>query len=405
MTTFAQVVKIIPREMVTSIAQQWETDRYSKTLDTWTHLIMLLFAQLSGCNSLRDVVNGIRSMEGHLNHLGIEHAPSRNALSHQNATRDWRVFREIYNTLYKYLRQQLHCSREVLLPKGRAVTILDSTTVTLCLELFPWADYQQEKGAIKLHTLFSTRTLLPLDILVSEGKKADNMGAYGVFPGKRSVVVADRGYCDSELWNDWDSNGITFVVRNKKDLLYERVRENEQPDEGEQDILIDEVITLSGEKTSQNYTKPLRRIAVYKPYEQARKRRRKYEEEAGEQKQVDGEVIELMTNNMTWSAETISQLYRSRWEIETFFKLLKQYLKVTSFLGTTKNAVMCQIWAAMIAVLILRYLKSLSSVRWAMGSLINFLRITLLGTRNLYDWLARPFDMGEIPPNFKLTCT
>ena len=279
-------------------------------------------------------------MQGRIQHLGITRTPSRNALSHQNKQRSREVFRAIYMTLHKYLRQHLLFERRISLPGIKDVLLLDSSTVTLCLSLFPWAKYKQEKGALKLHALLSLMTWLPLNIHVSDGKKPDNIGAYGVFPNKRNVIVADRGYVDSELWYDWDSNGVTFVVRLKKDITFRRIKELNQPDEGEENILIDEIIKLDGEETKVKYSKELRRIAVYRPYDASRRPRRRKEGEEEEPEDVRrSQVIELITNNMEWSAGDISKLYLARWEIEPFFKFIKQRLNITTFLGTSENAV------------------------------------------------------------------
>ena len=393
---FAQIARLIPREIVNSIALKYKADRYSKGLDTWTHLMSLLLAQLADFNSLRDICNNMRGMQGRIQHLGIAHAPSRNALSHQNKERSWEVFRAIYMALQKYLGQHLLFERRISLPGIKDVLLLDSTTVTLCLSLFPWAKYQQEKGAIKLHTLLSLMTWLPLDIHVSDGKKPDNMGAYGVFPNKRHVVVADRGYVDSELWHDWDSNEVTFVVRFKKDVKFRRINEREQPESIEQNILIDEVIRLDGDETQEKYSKPLRRIAVYRPYDASRKphRREEGEEERGG-KEHDTQVIELITNNMEWEADIISRLYLARWEIETFFKLIKQRLNITTFLGVSENAVRTQIWVAMIAALLLIYLKKQCGKNWTTSGLASSVRANLMSTYDLYAWLRRQYDVAE----------
>ena len=387
---FAQIARLIPREIVNSIALKYKADRYSKGLDTWTHLMSLLLAQLADFNSLRDICNNMRGMQGRIQHLGITRAPSRNALSHQNKERSWEVFRAIYMALHKHLGQHLLFERRISLPGIRDVLLLDSTTVTLCLSLFPWAKYQQEKGAIKLHTLLSLMTWLPLNIHVSDGKKPDNMGAYGVFPRKRHVVVADRGYVDSELWHDWDSNGVVFVVRFKSDVKFRRVNELEQPDDSEQNILIDELVKLDGEETKVKYSKTLRRIAVYRPYDASRRpRRRKEGEEEPPENVRTSQVIELITNNMEWKADVISRLYLARWEIETFFKLIKQRLNITTFLGINENAVRTQIWVAMIAAMLLIYLKKQCGKNWTTSGLASSVRVNLKSTYDLFAWLRR----------------
>ena len=405
-TVFSQVIRQISRELVEIIAKRYEADKYSKGLATWVQLVSLLFVQLSRANSLRDVCNALKSMQGQLKYLGTDYTPTRNALSHQNQVRDWRVFRDIFFFLKKYLGQQIGKAREYPALREKNILLLDSSTVTLCLKLFPWANYQQEKGAIKIHTVFNARTHLPMDLAVTDGTVADNMGAYKVFPAKRSVIVADRGYNDTELWNDWDSNGHTFVVRFKGDIQYKRIKEREQPDEGEQNILIDEIIELSGREASKKYKGQLRRIAVYRPYEEAQRSERsnnassaaaKGGQDGGEGEQSGKQVtqvIELITNNMDWSAGEIAELYRQRWDIESFFKILKQHLNITSFIGTSEQAVRTQIWVAMIAYLIMKVLKKRASHRWTLGGLVRYLQISLLSTQNLFSWLNRPYDIS-----------
>ena len=393
---FAQIARLIPHEIIDSIARKYRADRYCKGLDTWTHLMAMLLAQLANFNSLRDVCNNMRGMQKRIQHLGITRAPSRNALSYQNKERSWEVFRAIYMALHEHLRQHLLYERRIALPMTDDVLLLDSSTVTLCLSLFPWAKYKQEKGAIKLHALLSLMTWLPLDIHISDGKKSDNMGAYGVFPKKRTVVVADRGYVDSELWYDWDSNDVTFVVRFKKDVKFRKIEERDQPDKEEQNILIDEIIKLDGDETRQKYSKALRRIAVYRPYDASRRPRRRKEGEEDQPEDVrSSQVIELITNNMEWEADVISQLYLARWEIETFFKLLKQRLNITTFLGTSENAVRTQIWVAMIAALLLLYLRKLCGKNWTTSGLASSVRANLMGTYDLIAWLRRQFDVAD----------
>ena len=405
-TIFAQITRQIPRELVEIIAKIYEADKYAKGLNTWVHLLTLLFIQLTRASSLRDACNALQSMQGQLKYLGIDYTPTRNALSHQNKKRDWRVFRDIFFALRKHLGQQVARRREYPALKEENILLLDSSTVTLCLNLFPWAHYQQEKGAIKIHTVFNAKTHLPMDLVVTDGTVADNMGAYKVFPAKRSVIVADRGYNDTELWNDWDSNGHTFVVRFKEDIQYKRVKEREQPEEREQNILIDEIIELTGRQTSENYKGQLRRIAVYRPYEEAQRSKRKNNQShtaaKGEQdgrkdeksgKQVT-QVIELITNNMDWDASEIAELYRKRWDIEIFFKILKQHLHITSFVGMSQQAVRSQIWVAMIAYLLMKVLKKRASHRWSFGGLVRYLQISLLSTQNLFLWLNHPYDIS-----------
>ncbi len=316
--------------------------------------------------------------KGKLNHLGMRGAPSRNGLNHQNKRRNWHVFRDIYMELYKELGQQTYRKHELQTRINRKIFLLDSSTVTLCMSLYDWAHYTHEKGAIKMHTLLDFEGLLPHYMYISDGKMPDNMGAYRVFPPKNSVTVSDRGYCDSELWKDWDSNGVQLAVRLRKDILYSSLGEMMQPDEIEQMILKDEAIELQGIVPSKNYPRPLRRVAVWDP--------------------KNKKCIELVCNNGEWSAQVIADLYKARWEIETFFKTIKQNLRVKTFLGITENAVMCQIWRAMIAILLLRYLKAKATLPWHMSELVAFLRVCLFMNIDLWLWLNDPFEQGRKKP-------
>ena len=378
-TLFAQIARLIPRSIVEEAAKKFKSDKGASRLDTWTHLLSMIFCHIGNCLSLRDITNGMRSAGGNLNHMGIGSAPSRNALSHQNRQRNCEVWKYLYKRLHDYLGRQAWGRRIAGVGK-RSVYLLDSSLITLCANVFDWAHYSSEKGAVKMHTLFNLSDWLPQFIHITNGKVGDNIGAYYVLPRKGSVIVADRGYCDTSLLHDWDSSGICFVVRLRRDLHYSRLGEFEQPDEGEQNILIDEAIQFSGEDTSRNYTHPIRRVVVY-------------------DKETMQEPIELLTNNAKWSAETVAALYKARWDIEIFFKTIKQLLRVKSFVGTNANAVYTQIWTAMIAVLLLRMLKAQSKFAWHMSNLVSFLRLNLFNKIDLWKWLNEPFE--KPPPRQK----
>ena len=378
-TLFAQIARLIPRSIVEEAAKKFKSDKGSSRLDTWTHLLCMIFCHIGNCLSLRDITNGMRSAGGNLNHMGIGSAPSRNALSHQNRQRNCEVWKYLYKRLHDYLGRQAW-GRRISGVGKRSVYLLDSSLITLCANVFDWAHYSSEKGAVKMHTLFNLSDWLPQFIHITNGKVSDNIGAYYVLPRKGSVIVADRGYCDTSLLHDWDSSGICFVVRLRRDLHYSRLGEFEQPDEGEQNILIDEAIQFSGEDTSRNYTHPIRRVVVY-------------------DKETMQEPIELLTNNAKWSAETVAALYKARWDIEIFFKTIKQLLRVKSFVGTNANAVYTQIWTAMIAVLLLRMLKAQSKFAWHMSNLVSFLRLNLFNKIDLWKWLNEPFE--KPPPRQK----
>ena len=392
---FPQIARKIPREIVKAAEEKYKSNKGCQYLDVLTHLLSFLLCHLGDCQSLRDVCNAMKCFLPNLKELGIEKTPSRNALSHQNAKRNPNVFREIYMRLVKHLGQQPLGRDEVSGIRSSRVVLLDSSVVTLCLSLFQWASYKEEKGAIKMHTLFSMRDFLPVDIYVSDGKKSDNEGAYHLIPNKRQIIVADRGYDDSALWKTWDSNGVTFVVRLRRGIQFDRLEEFDLPSDTPQHILPDEGIKLTGDETSQNDERPLRRVVVYRPYAENQSKRgvSAYIHSATPDGKDD--TIELVTNNAHLTATQVCELYKSRWNIESFFKTIKQNLRIKSFLGTNKNAVMSQIWCAMITLLLLRHLKQNAKYPWHMSNLVSLIRLAMFSTINLVEWLNNPLCLEQ----------
>jgi hypothetical protein len=365
-TLFSQIVSKYDHYQFKQLVKKYESDKYNKGIDTWTHFVAMIFAQFSKSNSLREISNGLRSATGNLNHLGIKTALSKSSISYQNKHRDWRVFEAFYYKMLKRLSSEANFKQLKFRIKSK-IFLLDSTTITLSLKLFDWAKYRTTKGALKLHTLLDYDGNLPSYLYVSDGKKADNKGALEIPLTKNSVIVADRYYFDSYLLNKWDSNGVFFVIRTKDNIKYRSLRELELPEGRYEHILKDELIELTGANTREKYPKRLRRIAVYDA--------------------TNNQTIELITNQLSWTAETISELYRSRWQIEIFFKELKGHLKIKSFIGTSHNAVMIQIFTAMLTILMLKFLKAMAKYSWHLSNLVSFLRLNLFVKISLQKWL------------------
>jgi hypothetical protein len=375
---FAQIIQRLDRSIFKKLVKEHNTDKHQKGFDSWSHLISMLFCHLAKSESLRDISNGLRSATGNLNHLGNVHPPTKSNLSYQNKHRDWKLFKDYYYALQKQLGQQAGFKQTKFRIKSK-ILLLDSSVISLSLSLFDWAKYKTKKGAIKLHTLLDFDGKLPVYVNLSDGKTADNKGAYDIPLIENSVIVADRFYNDFFLLNVWDSNRVFFVIRHKINLKFISIKENELPENRHQHILKDEIIQLTDDKTKEKYPKNLRRVAIW--------------DEKNE------EVIELITNNFKWSCNTISELYKSRWDIEIFFRDIKQLLNVKSFIGTSKNAVLIQIWTALITILILKYLKALAKHNWYLSNLVAFLRINLFVKIELQKWLDEPFGKKEKPPN------
>lgn len=377
LSLFSQIISKLDRNIFSKIVKEKNTDKHQKGFSSWTHLVSMLFCQFAKSQSVRDISNGLRSATGNLNHLGINRAPSKSSISYQNKQRDWELFREYYYKLLGSLGQQAGFKQIKFKIKSK-IFLLDSTTISLCLNLFDWAKYKTAKGAVKMHTLLDFDGNLPAYVNITDGKTADNKGAYEIPLLKGSVIVADRFYNDLSLLTIWDSKGVYFVIRHKENLKYTIVKENELPLNKHQHILKDEIIELKNEGSKEKYPKRLRRVAVWDD--------------------VNKQVIELITNQFTWSCNTIGELYKSRWQVEIFFRDIKQLLHIKSFIGTSKNAVMIQIWTALITILILKFLKAMAKFNWHLSNLVAFIRLNLFVKIELQLWLDKPFEEHKEPP-------
>lgn len=218
-TLFAQVIRKIPKECIRRIIREAKTDKHSKGYNTWSQFVSMMFCQFFGCDSLRDISNGLNSANGNLNHLGICRAPSKSNIAYQNANRDSCVFRSIFYALFQYFGQQREWTRKKFRCK-LPIKLLDSSLISLTMSLYEWAHYTSKKGAVKMHTLLDYDSHLPEFAHITNGKCSDNKAAFNIEIPTHSVVVADRGYCDFNLLNDWDSRHIFFVVIHKDNLLY-----------------------------------------------------------------------------------------------------------------------------------------------------------------------------------------
>ena len=229
-----------------------------------------------------------------------------------------------------------------------------------------------------MHTLLDYDGHLPAYVNITDGKTADNKGAYNIPLLKGSVIVADRFYNDFSLLNVWDSNQMYFVVRHKDNIRFKTVKELELPEQRHQHVLKDEIIELTGAKTKEKYPRKLRRVALWDEKNQ--------------------QTIELITNQMSWTANTITELYKARWEVEIFFREIKQLLHIKSFIGTSENAVMIQIWTALITILVLKALKAIAKHKWYLSNLVAFIRLNLFVKVDLIKWLDQPFENKHPPP-------
>ncbi len=379
-TLFSQIISKLSRKSFSKLIEKHQTDKHAKGYNSWTHLVSMLFCQFAKSQSVRDISNGLRSATGNLNHLGIQKAPSKSSISYQNKHRSWELFRDYYFHLYHHLGQQAKFKGTKFRIKSR-IMLLDSTTISLCLSLFDWAKYKTKKGAVKMHTLLDYEGNLPHYVNITDGKTADNIAAYDIPIIPQSVIVADRYYNDFKLLNIWDSNQVFFVIRHKENLQYDIVKRCFLSPTRHKNILAEEIIILKNEKTKEKFPKKLRRVVVW--------------DEKNKNK------IELITNQMTWSCNTISKLYKARWDIEIFFRDIKQSLHIKSFIGTSANAVMIQIWTALITIMILKALQAMAKFNWHLSNLIAFIRLNMFVKIDLQKWLDKPFENDMDPPKEK----
>jgi len=369
---FSQIVHIMPRQSFLQMVHECGAERHTKGFSSWTQYVSMLFCQLAQAKSLREISDGLSVTCGKLSHLGLQAAPAKSTLSYANAHRPWQLYQNIFFYLRDFCQNDRPGKKKRFRFKNKLLS-LDSTAIDLCLSLFPWADFRQTKGAVKLHLLLDHDGYLPNFAVITDGKTADITAAYQFILPAGSIVVVDRGYSDFQLFWQWDNAGVFFVTRLKDNAAYEIVHNRPLPQRG--NILADQDIRFTGPMTRQKYPGLLRRVVVW-----------------DEQNQRE---IELLTNHRRFGAITVGWIYRDRWEIELFFKMLKQHLKIKTFVGTSPNALKTQIWTALITVLLLKYLQFRSKYKMPLCRLIALLRLNLFSYRNLWDWLNDPF---ETPP-------
>jgi hypothetical protein len=332
----------------------------------------MIFCQLGRAQSLREIEQGLASAEGRLQQLGVDSAAKRTTLAYANAHRPWQLYQDVFGSLYA------RC--HAMAPKHKfrfksPLLSLDASTIDLCAAIFDWARYKRTKGAVKLHLLLDHDGHLPRYAVITDGKTSDIEVARRLELPAGSIVVFDRGYNDYLWFTELTLLDVGFVTRMKESSIYEVIERRTPHGKG---VRRDEIVTIRTKHSEvDEHPVRLRRIEFV---------------------DAEGKEYVFLTNRLDLAAATIAEIYRQRWQIELFFKAIKQNLRIKTFVGTSENALHIQIWTALIAILMLRFLQLSSRWGWSLSNLVAMIRLNLFTYRDLHKWLDEPFTPPDVGP-------
>jgi hypothetical protein len=359
-----------------SLVRKHQAERHARGFSCWGQFIAMLLCQLGRAHSLREICGGLASCEGKLRHLGLSDSPRRSTLAYANEHRPWALYRDVFWKLKERCMSESQQRGHRFRFKNKLLS-MDGSTVALCVSMYDWAHFQRAKGAVKLHLVLDHDGYLPSFAVITTGKIHEITVARQMRFDAGTILVFDKGYADYAWWKRLDQQGVFFVSRLRQDAKYTVQGEREIAPQNEH-ILQDQEITLSGyRQLGKDGLQGLRRIKVWL-----------------EDKQ---ETMVFVTNHRRLSAATIAEIYRDRWQIEAFFKSIKQLLKLKTFVGTSERAVLTQIWTALIAMLLLRWLVLKARYGWSLSNLVALLRQQLFVYRDLWSWLDHPFTGPPTP--------
>ncbi len=366
-TVFQQLLCHIPRHLFDSATEKFNGDRYTKKFQCWSQFIANLYAQLATKASLRDIEIGLRTQQRKWYHLGLVNV-ARSTLADANEKRDYRIYQTLF---YKLLERCKDITPHHRFQFKNPLFSMDSTLVFVCLSLYPWARFVKRQGALKLHCLLDHAGGIPSFVVMTPGRESEVKIAYShelpLVPD--SILVIDKGYIDFEWLYGLDSERMFFVTRMKQNLIFQVTGQHKElKGKG---ILADETIEFNSYTSTRKYPKPLRLVTFFD--------------------QEENRIYEFLTNNFTLAASTIAKIYKDRWKIELFFKWIKQHLKIKTFLGTSENAVLTQIWTAMIAYLLLAYIKYQTKYKHSLLELSRVIQATLFDRVAFIDLLSLDF--------------
>ena len=378
-TIFHQLLKFVPRHRFSDLEKEHGTGRKARKFTRWNQFVALMFMQITARASLRDSIDSLCVRNRFLYHLGLRDI-CRATFSDANNKRPASFFKALFDLTYQQCRP--------LAPKHKfkfknKLYAMDVTLVSLCLSVFPWARFRRTKGGIRLHTLLDHSGYLPAFMEISDGKKHEIRVAKSLTLPKGSIVAVDRAYTDYQWFGSLVAAGIYFVIRQKRNATYRIITRRDV--HKRQGLTSDQTIVLTGAKAC-NCPHPLRRIGYRDPQ--------------------TGKHYVFLTNNFALAARTICDIYKERWQIKTFFKWLKQHLKIKTFIGNSENAVMTQIYAALITYLLLAYMKFLTKLKMTLTALIRILQPNLFQRMTVAELLKLKPDRPKVEHHIKqLTLT
>ena len=364
-TIFAQLMDFVPAYEFRKCVNRYSGNRKVIRFSCWDQYLCMAFAQLTFRESLRDIEACLRATQSRLYHLGIRGKISRNTLANANQNRDWLIYAEFAQILIAKART-LYAADSFGIELEQAVYVLDSTTIDLCLALFPWAAFRKRKGAVKLHTLLDLHGNIPSDVIVTTGKVHD-VNILDQLPIEPAAIyIMDRGYLDFARLHTIQQAAAFFVTRTKTN--FSRTRLYSQPVDKSTGIQCDQIVVLKGYYAKRDYPEKLRRIRYFDS--------------------KNNKMLVFLTNNFTLPAITIADLYRCRWQVELFFKWIKQHLRIKAFYGTTENAVKTQIWIAISVYVLVAIVKKTFNLNQSLYTILQILSVTLFEKEPIYQVLS-----------------
>ncbi len=367
-TLFLQILQLFSRHTFSTLVKKHQTEYRSKGFRSWDQFVSMLFGQLGHATSLREISYGLQSFFLKLPALGI-FAPKHSTLAYANKHRSWRLYEDLFYVLLEKVTHEAKLKKSNFTFSNKLYSI-DSSVIDLCLNLFDWAKSTSTKGAIKLHLRLDHTGYIPNYLVITDGKQSDVKTAWKFPYEAGSITVFDRGYNEYELYYHIEKSAAFFVTRLKKDAHFKVITKLVLSKDSDSDIISDSIIQLTGTGAKEAYRGNLRLIIT---------------------KDTEGRKVRFLTNNFELSTNIISEIYRERWKIELFFKEIKQNLKIKKFVGTSLNAVLTQVYVALIASLLLKYLKLKATFGWAMSNLTTLIRMNLFTQRNIWEWINKPW--------------